>query len=71
VKGIYDGKSVKLAEDISISKPCKVIVTFLDEDDDVKNLREYPIDEETFSFWKEDAENIYQDYLKKNKHEDR
>jgi hypothetical protein len=47
-------------------KPCKVIVTFVEEDTDtdIENLRQYPADEEAFDFWKVAEEDLYQDYLK-------
>jgi hypothetical protein len=65
VKGIYDGEKVQLLEEILVQKACKVIVTFIDEDTDIINLRQYPSDEEAFDFWKANEEDIYQDYLQK------
>lgn len=34
VKGSYDGKRVKLLEEVKIKKPTKVIATFFDESDE-------------------------------------
>ena len=67
VKGIYDGEKVKLLENIIIQNPCKVIVTFVEEDAEVKSLRQYSADEDAFDFWKAEEEDIYQDYIQKNK----
>ena len=33
VKGIYDGEKVQLLEKVPVEKPCKVIVTFEEEED--------------------------------------
>ncbi len=33
VKAIYDGKNIKLLEDVKVSKPRKVILTFLDDEE--------------------------------------
>ncbi len=64
VKGIYDGEKVELLEKPEHQKPCKVIVTFVEEDTDIEDLRQYPADEEAFDFWKVAEEDLYQDYLK-------
>jgi hypothetical protein len=64
IKGIYREGKVELLEPVNVQKPCKVIVTFVGEED-IENLREYPADEDAFSFWKLSEEDIYQDYLKK------
>lgn len=63
VKGLYKGGKVELLEHVDIDKPCKVIVTFV-EDDDVNALRKYSADEDAFSFWNDSGEDVYQDYLK-------
>ena len=64
VKGIYKEGKVELLETVDIKSSCKVIVTFVEEED-VAKLREYPADEDAFSFWKVNEEDIYQDYLKR------
>ncbi len=65
VKGIYDGEKVQLLENIGTSKPCKVIVTFIEDEADTESFRNYPADEDSFQFWTVKEEDIYQDYLKK------
>ncbi len=64
VKGIYKGGKIELLEDVNVLETCKVIVTFIEEDD-LEKLREYSADEEAFAFWKVSEEDIYQDYLNK------
>lgn len=34
VKGLFDGKKIKLLEKVAVNKPQKVIVTFLDSNRD-------------------------------------
>jgi hypothetical protein len=65
VKGIYDGEKVQLLEKVDAEKPCKVIVTFIEEESDAEALRNYSADEDAFQFWSVKEEDIYQDYLKK------
>ena len=67
IKGIYDGKTLKLLEAVNVLSPKNVIVTFVDDLDDTEKLREYAAQTDSFSFWSEPAEDIYQDYLKKDK----
>jgi hypothetical protein len=65
VKGIYDGEKVKLLEEPEHHLPCKVIITFIEDDKDTDNFRQYTADEHAFDFWKAEEEDVYQDYLKK------
>ncbi len=67
VEGIYDGQKLELLENIEVQTPCKVIVTFIEEDAEVESLRKYPSDDEAFDFWNTNAEDLYQDYLQKQK----
>ncbi len=64
VKGIYDGEKVKLLEKVEQQAPGKVIITFVEDEADIENLRQYPADEDAFDFWKSGEEDLYQDYLK-------
>ena len=64
VKGIYTNGKIELLEDVDIKKTCKVIVTFVEEDD-VQQLRNYAADSDAFGFWTANEEDLYQDYLKK------
>ncbi len=65
VKGIYDGEKINLLEKVEQQKPCKVIVTFMEDEADIEHLRQYPADEDAFDSWKVEEEDLYQDYLKK------
>ena len=67
IKGIYDGKTLKLLEPVNLHSPKKVIVTFVDDLDDNEQVREYAAQTASLSFWSEPQEDIYQDYLKKDK----
>jgi hypothetical protein len=65
IKGIYDGKKISLLEKVPVEKPCEVIVTFIEENTEAEELRNYTSDEDSFNFWKAGEEDIYQDYLTK------
>jgi hypothetical protein len=67
VEGIYDGEKLELLENIEIQTPCKVLVTFIEDDAEVERLRKYPSDEDAFDFWNANEEDLYQDYLQKQK----
>lgn len=68
VRGIFDGKKVKITEPVSEKKRYKVVVTFIEEiqDEDI-NYREFASQTDSFDFWDNKAEDIYQDYLSPNK----
>lgn len=65
VKGIYDGKEIKALEELPKNKKFRVLITLLEEiaDDDVRMT---PADPGAFSFWENEKEDLYQDYLKIN-----
>ena len=68
VQGIYDGKSIKLLEKVSVKKMSKVVVTFLEEiEPDETELRNFTAQTAGLEFWENEKENIYQDYLKPKK----
>lgn len=64
VKGIYDGKSVKLLDKLTDHRKYKVVVTFLEEiettDDDI---RDFTSQTSGLDFWNDTKEDIYQDFL--------
>ncbi|HLP44492.1 MAG TPA: hypothetical protein VK469_01005 [Candidatus Kapabacteria bacterium] len=41
----------------------KVIITFLEEIDEDEDLRNFSDQTDAFSFWEDEREDIYQDYL--------
>ncbi len=64
VRGIYDGKKVKITDRFSEKKRYKVVVTFIEELPLEENeIRDFASQTESFDFWKNKAEDIYQDYL--------
>lgn len=64
VKGIYDGKSVKLLDKFTDKKKYRVIVTFIEEiESDISELREFSSQMSGLDFWNDPNEDIYQDYL--------
>ncbi|MEE4286533.1 MAG: hypothetical protein V2I31_10300 [Mariniphaga sp.] len=68
VRGIYDGKRVKISEPVNKNKKYRVVVTFLEElPDDEQEIREFSAQTESFDFWENTAEDIYQDYIPQKK----
>ena len=68
VKGIYDGKKVVPLEKIEGDKKYKLIITFLEEISDMEEdeaVRNFASPTDSFQFWEDSKEDIYQDYLKK------
>ena len=69
VTGVYDGNKVVLIESVNQPKKCKVIVTFLEETDveeEERKLRDFGMQTDSFDFWNNPAEDIYEDYAKTN-----
>lgn len=65
LKGIYDGKLVKLLDSPLENKHYKVIVTFVEEiDSEDEELRNFSAQIDGLDFWKCEEEDLYQDYLK-------
>ena len=66
VHGIYDGKSVKITDRITEKKKYKVVVTFIEELQEVDNeLRDFSSQTRGLEFWEDSKEDMYQDYLTK------
>lgn len=63
VKGIYDGKKIIPLENLPANKKFKVLITLLEEFDEDEEIRNFSSQEDAFSFWHNEKENIYQDYL--------
>lgn len=65
VRGIYDGKSVKITDKISEKKKYKVVVTFIEELEKEDNgNRDLYAQTSGLDFWEDPKEDLYQDYLK-------
>lgn len=64
VNGIYDGKTVKITDKITEKKKFKVVVTFIEELEQVDNdMRSFSAQTKGLDFWEDSRENIYQDYI--------
>jgi hypothetical protein len=63
IRGIYDGEKFIPLENFSVKKKYKVIITFLEEIDEDEGLRDFSAQTDAFSFWEDEREDLYQDYL--------
>lgn len=46
-----------------VSKKYKVIITFVEEIDETEEIRHLAAQTDSFKFWENEEEDIYQDYL--------
>ena len=67
IKGIYDGKKVIPLEELPPDKKFKVLITLLEEIDSDEEIRDFSSNTDAFDFWNDKRENIYQDYLVRDK----
>ncbi len=70
IKGIYDGNTITPLEATPRNKSFKVIITFIEEIEtpgivSEPDFREIGSMANGFSFWENEDEDIYQDYLEK------
>ena len=63
IEGIYDGKNFIALEKVTVFKRYKVIITFVEEIDEAEELRDFTAQTDSFEFWNNTEEDIYQDYL--------
>lgn len=63
VEGIYDGKNFVALERFPREKRFKVMITFVEELDEAGELRNFSANNESFEFWHDSREDIYQDFL--------
>jgi hypothetical protein len=68
VRGIFNGLNIQLLEEVEIKANTMVLVTFLEEVSPESELREMTSNPNGFEFWKNPAEDIYQDYFEKMRH---
>lgn len=67
VRGIYDGKSVKITDRITEKKSYRVVVTFIEElPQNEGELRDFSAQTNGLEFWGDSKEDLYQDYLPSN-----
>jgi len=67
IKGIYDGKTIKPLEKLPKNRKYKVIITFIEEVDEIEQLINFSAQTTSFNFWENQKEDLYQDYLTKRK----
>ncbi len=65
VKGIFDGKNVKALEELPQGKKYNVLITLLEEIKESEEIRYVFSNSDSFTFWVNEKEDIYQEYLKK------
>ena len=71
VHGIFDGKNIVMTDQIMTKKKFKVVITFLEEIDEAEEhtedeSRNFAAQTDGLSFWQDEQEDVYQDYLKKD-----
>lgn len=66
IPGIYDGKSILPLEAIPTQRKYKIIITFVEEITEDEDIRAFVAQPDTFEFWENEAEDLYQDFLPKN-----
>lgn len=66
VQGIYEDGKVYPFEKIKEKKKYKVIITFVEElntSNEESSIRNFGANSSGFSFWENEEEDVYQDYL--------
>ncbi len=63
VEGIYDGKNFVALEGFPKEKRFKVMITFVEELDESEELRDFSANNDSFEFWTDSREDLYQDFL--------
>ncbi len=64
IEGIFDGKTFIPMERIPVSTAYRVNITFVEEIGETEELRNLSSQMDSFEFWEDECEDIYQDYLK-------
>ena len=63
IEALFDGKTFIPLEKIPVSKKYKVIITFVEELDETEDeVRSLAAQTDSFKFWENEEEDIYQDY---------
>ena len=63
IAAIYDGKKFVVLEQFPKEKRFKVIITFVEELDEMEESRDFTAQNDSFEFWNDQREDIYQDFL--------
>ncbi len=64
MEGYFDGKNILPLGEIESSKRYRVRITFLEELTREEDLRLLTSHSDPFTFWNDEREDIYQDYVK-------
>lgn len=67
IQAIYDGVKFIPLEKVPAKGKFKVIITFVEELDGVEDIRNFAAQTDSFTFWENEEEDIYQDFLSENK----
>ena len=65
IRGIFDGKNIIATDQIPTKKKFRVIITFVEEVVETDDSRDFAAQTDGLSFWHDEREDVYQDYLKK------
>ncbi|RLC48890.1 MAG: hypothetical protein DRH57_01300 [Candidatus Cloacimonadota bacterium] len=67
INGIYNGKDFIPLDNFPKKKKFKVVITFIEEIamNESEDIRNFSAQTKGLSFWKDEREDIYQDYLEK------
>lgn len=67
IQGLFDGKKIIPLESLPSKKKSRVLITFIEEIDEAQEIRNLSSQLDAFTFWENEEEDIYQDYLPENK----
>lgn len=65
IKGIFDGENFIALENFPKKKKYKVVITFIEEIDNDEEIRSFSAQTNALSFWENEGEDLYQEYLVK------
>jgi hypothetical protein len=67
IKGIFDGETFIALDTFPKGKKYKVVITFVEEiaKNENEEIRNLSAQTNGLSFWEDERENLYQDYLEK------
>ena len=65
IKGIYNGETFIALDNFPKGKKYKVVITFVEEiiKSENEDIRNFSAQTNGLSFWEDERENLYQDYL--------
>ncbi|MEO6695010.1 MAG: hypothetical protein ABIY50_13005 [Ignavibacteria bacterium] len=69
IKGIYDGNKIIPLEKLPENKKYKILITLIEEFKSDEEMRDFSSQPDAFDFWNNEKENLYQDYILRDKDE--